>query len=151
MDALWYFGGAALVFALAYVLYAPRRLRFHACPALLTRAEQPFYRTLKRAADGYDVCPKVRVADIIDCDPLTWRAGGWRIATWHIDFVLIDARTAVVKICIELDDKSHAHPKRRARDAFLNSAMRRAGVRLLRIPLRRYTPEQIRAILAQAA
>jgi len=53
MDALWYFGGAALVFALAYVLYAPRRLRFHACPALLTRAEQPFYRTLKRAADGY--------------------------------------------------------------------------------------------------
>lgn len=137
--------------ALFYILYRPpKRLRFRPCSSLLTKGEKPFYRILKQAAPGYDVCPKVRVADIISCDPVTWKAGGWRVATWHIDFVLIDPRSADIKICIELDDKSHALPKRRARDAFLNNAMRRAGVRLLRIPQRRYTPDQLKAILAQA-
>ncbi len=149
-DTLWMLGGAVLVLVLAFVLYRPSGLRFYACAGLLTKGELPFYRTLKTAARDYDVCPKVRVADIINCDSLTWKRGGWRIGTWHIDFVLIDPRSGAVRLCIELDDASHARPGRRARDAFLNEAMRRAGVPLMRLRHRRYTSAELRALIGQA-
>ncbi len=137
-----------------YALFSRRRRhpRFYACSSLLTKGEQPFYRTLKAAAgQDFYVCPKVRVADVINCDRhrLSWKAGGWRVATWHLDFVLIDPQTSAIRLCIELDDKSHAYPKRRARDMFLNAVMREAGVRLLRLPYRRYSTADLAATIWQ--
>jgi hypothetical protein len=135
-----------------YALFSGRRRppRFYACSSLLTKGEQPFYRTLKAAAgQDFYVCPKVRVADVINCDRLSWKAGGWRVATWHLDFVLIDPQTSAIRLCIELDDKSHEHPKRRERDMFLNAAMDEAGVRLLRLPYRRYSAADLAATIRQ--
>ncbi|NCC23555.1 MAG: DUF2726 domain-containing protein, partial [Alphaproteobacteria bacterium] len=74
----------------------------------------------------------------------------WRVGTWHLDFVLIDPASGAVRLCIELDDASHARRDRRARDAFLNEAMRRAGVPLLRLPHRRYSRAELRALLDEA-
>jgi hypothetical protein len=149
-ETLWMLGAAALVLVLVFVFYKPRGLRFHARGELLTKGELPFYRTLKAAAEDYDVCPKVRVADVINCDHGTWKRGGWRVGTWHLDFVLIDPRSGAVRLCIELDDASHARRDRRARDAFLNKAMQRAGVALLRLPHRRYRRAELRALLDEA-
>ncbi len=147
-EILWLLG-ATVFFLFFYILYAPKkRLGFHACPSLMTKGEQPFYRVLKAAtAARYDVCPKVRVADVISCDHLTWKNGGWRVATWHLDFVLIDPYSGSIKLCIELDDKSHLLAVRQRRDVFLNDAMRRASVRLLRLPYRRYTRDELKAIV----
>lgn len=146
-----YLLGATVCFLVLYILFTPgKRLGFHACPSLMTKGEQPFYRVLKAAVSEYDVCPKVRVADVINCDNRTWKMGGWRVATWHLDFVLIDPYSGSIRLCIELDDKSHLLSTRQRRDAFLNDAMRRAGVRLLRLPYRRYTRHELQAIIMDA-
>ncbi len=83
---------------------------------------------------NYHVAFKARLADLITCSQSAWDEGfGHMIARHHVDFVLCDYRTTEVIAAIELDDKSHAQPSRRRRDAFLDQALYTAGIPLVRI------------------
>jgi hypothetical protein len=103
---------------------------------LLTNTEGTFYHALREAVGGrYAVAMKVRLADVVTCKDNVWALGyGRLIAQKHIDFVLCDPDTSRILLAIELDDRSHDHPKRRARDVFVNQALQVAGVPLLRVP-----------------
>jgi hypothetical protein len=109
---------------------------YYARHALLTNAELSFYNQLRKAVGNrYTVAPKVRLADVIHCPDGVWVMGyGRLIAQKHIDFILCDPATTRIVLAIELDDRSHAHPKRKARDLFVDRALAAAGVPLLRVP-----------------
>jgi hypothetical protein len=113
----------------------PDAYPYHARRALLTRTELAFYETLREVVgERLTVCMKVRLGDVIGCSDDAWQLGyGRLIAQKHLDFVLLDADTTRVVLAIEVDDRSHAHPKRQARDLFVDRAMRAAGVPLLRM------------------
>ena len=51
-----------------------------------------------------------------------------------MDFVLCDNDSVRPLLAIELDDSSHKSDKGQARDAFVDEALRAAGLPLLRIP-----------------
>lgn len=112
------------------------RLPYYSRESLLSRGELAFYRVLVRALPpGLVVCPKVRLADLINCPGDAWRQGfGGRIAGKHVDFVLADAGTLGIRIVIELDDRSHARSDRRERDGFVDRALEAAGIPILRVP-----------------
>jgi hypothetical protein len=114
----------------------PEEFPYRARGPLLSPAELDFYKALERNVGGrYTVCMKVRLADVIACPRAAWRMGyGRLIAQKHLDFVLIDPETTRIRAAIELDDRTHRLRVRRARDRFVEAAMRAAGVPLLRVP-----------------
>lgn len=123
----------------------PGALPYRARRTLLTPTEREFYEALCRAVGGrYVVCIKVRLADVIDCPTAVWRLGyGRLVAQKHLDFVLCDPATTRVRAAVELDDRSHARWDRRARDRFVEGAMRAAGVPLIRLPAESaYSPHE---------
>jgi hypothetical protein len=131
----------------------PDAYPYYARRALLTPTELAFYRTLTDVVAGrLVVCMKVRLGDVVGCSDEVWKLGyGRLVAQKHLDFVLVDADTTRVVLAIEVDDRSHAHPRRQARDLFVDRAMRAAGVPLLRVPAARsYPPTEIRRALAEA-
>jgi len=120
---------------------------------LLSPAERQFFGVLERAAPAaLRVFVKVRVADVITVkrdgrDKRTIVALN-RIAAKHLDYVLVDRTSMESVAAIELDDSSHARADRRARDSFLDQAMKAAGVPLLRFkPRGRYDAAEIRAAI----
>ncbi len=111
-------------------------------PALFTPAERVFYQALTRCLDeNYLVFGKVRLADIIRPGEKLNNSEHWkafnRISAKHLDFVICHRDDLSVAACVELDDKSHRLPHRRARDAFVDAAMSAAGVALLHVPVQR--------------
>lgn len=112
------------------------RLPYYSREYLLSRGEMAFYRVLVRALPpGLVVCPKVRLADLINCPGDAWRQGfGGRIAGKHVDFVLAHAGTLGIRTVIELDDRSHGRSDRRERDTFVDRALEAAGIPILRVP-----------------
>ncbi len=131
----------------------PGALPYRARRALLTPTEREFYAALCRAVEGrYVVCIKVRLADVIDCPPAVWRLGyGRLVAQKHLDFVLCDPATTRVRAAVELDDRSHARAHRRARDRFVEAAMRAAGVPLIRLPAATaYSPPEVARAVRRA-
>ena len=129
------------VIAVIWLITRAKKMPYVACDALLTKAELKFYNVLKMAiAKDTIIMMKVRMGDIITCSDHDWKAGwGPKISAKHIDFVLIDAKTTEIQLCIELDDSSHrTNPDRIARDKFVNKAFDVAGVTLLRIPVQKF-------------
>ena len=128
----------ALVVLLRHLSRAggPSRLPYYSREFLLSRGEMAFYRVLVRALPpGLVVCPKVRLADLINCPGDAWRQGfGGRISGKHVDFVLADAATLGIRLVIELDDRSHARSDRRDRDTFVDRALEAADIPILRVP-----------------
>lgn len=115
----------------------PRKpaLPYESRQALLSRGEAAFFFALRRAVAGrYLIALKVRLADLITCPETAWKAGfGYMIARHHVDFVLCDHRTTIIRLAIELDDRSHDRQRRKDRDAFINQALAAGGISLLRI------------------
>ena len=111
------------------------RLPYYSRRFLLSRGEMAFHRVLARALPpGLVICPKVRLADLINCDGDAWRRGyGGRISGKHVDFVLADAATLKIRIAIELDDRSHRRADRQERDAFVDRALEAAGIPIVRV------------------
>ena len=109
---------------------------YHARTHLLTRSERLFFRSLHDAvSDRFTVAMSVRLADVINCSRDAWSAGhGALISSKQLDFVLCEPETTRIVLGIELDDPTHGLADRRERDAFLDNAMRAAGVPLLRVP-----------------
>ena len=140
--------GAILTF-----LFGPKRfpLPYRTRDDFLTPAELSFYRVLAPLVEGrLVVCPKVRLGDLFFVSRPTKRmAHRARISQKHVDFLLCEPNTLKPVVGIELDDSSHARPKRRERDAFVNQVFEAAGLPLLRVPVRRhYAPAELGDLLA---
>ena len=120
---------------------------------LLTPAEKRFLQTglLPAVGDRFQVCPKVRLADVIIC-PGAPTSTAWRkIQSKHLDFVLMYPKSSRIVAAIELNDGSHNQPHRQVRDDFVADALRVAGVPLVMVPIfRDYDPIRLRRHIDQA-
>jgi very-short-patch-repair endonuclease len=104
---------------------------------LLSKAERSFFGVLEQAVGtDYWLFPKIRVADLLWLPKIAQSRQSHfnRIAAKHIDFVLCDCDTVRPMLAIELDDGSHQREKRIRRDAFVDEALKAAGLPLLRVP-----------------
>ena len=121
--------------------------------ALFSPAERSFFGVLNLAV-GNDVVVfgKVRVADVIapqkGMKRSEWQRAFNKISGKHFDFVLCKKDDLSVLCVIELDDGSHHSRRRAARDSFLESACRSAGIPLARFPARSaYNVDDVRKSL----
>ncbi|MDB5171323.1 MAG: hypothetical protein JWN51_96 [Phycisphaerales bacterium] len=126
----------ALLAVLRKVLGGPGPLPYFSREFLLSRGESVFYHALRRALPGQlMICPKVRLADVINCSGDAWKAGfGGKISQKHVDFVLADLDTTAIALVIELDDRTHQRRDRAERDTFVDRAFAAAGIPMLRVP-----------------
>lgn len=116
--------------------------------------ENAFYAALLEGTQGttYRVFPNVRLNDLFGITE-----GGSKAATLgrlrdkHVDFLLVDAAQDFRPVLgIELDGRSHASERQQHRDAVKDVAFRSAGLPLLRLPSRAYSPAEIRAEVTRA-
>ncbi len=110
---------------------------------LLSVAEKRFFHVLRRVVGENLIFAKVRLADLVEADErhLRRKSNFNHIKAKHIDFVVCDAALSPV-VAIELDDKSHQRPDRRARDRDVNRILELASLPILRVPVRRSYDEQ---------
>ena len=106
----------------------------------MSEAEVRFYKALAEAVGTkYRIFAKPRLNDIIyavDADRSRWQSRANKLRMKHVDFLLCDPATLVPICVIELDDSSHARQDREARDGFVNSALKAAGVPIAHFPVR---------------
>lgn len=115
----------------------PKKYPYFKNTALLTPAEISFRHSLKIVVgNSYDINAKVRLADLISVHKglpkSEWSRAFNQIKAKHVDFVLVDKITTEILCGIELDDSSHNTPKRQQRDGFVEAALKRANLPLLR-------------------
>jgi len=107
--------------------------------SLLTKYEQINYQRMKgyAAAHNLIICPKVRLADLIEPKPESnrsiWQKRFNMICSKHVDFVLCNEDMSVIAI-IELDDSSHNRPDRQARDRFVDAVLTNSGYHIMHTP-----------------
>ena len=102
---------------------------------LLTKNEWLEYRKLKQYAQslGLQVCPKVRLLDIIEPRKGTpnYKSLFYKIQAKHVDFVLCD-QNLYIKAIVELDDNSHKQTDRLERDRFVDQILTSVGYQEIR-------------------
>jgi very-short-patch-repair endonuclease len=152
--AFFAMGLVVLIATLLFGLLTKAFTRWPYCKTdhLLTPAERSFFGVLGQAIDSdLYIFAKVRLSDLL------WLPQGTRnrqshlnrIQSKHVDFVLCDSATTAPRLLIELDDSSHQRARRRSRDAFLDEAVRRAGLPILRVPAKRsYAPAELRQLIS---
>jgi hypothetical protein len=71
-----------------------------------------------------------------------------RVAAKSIDFLLCDARTFQPLLAIELDDSSHAQPRRQTRDEQVDTLLEAAQLPLIRVlASRQYDVQELRTTI----
>jgi hypothetical protein len=110
-------------------------------PYLLSKGEKRFFDALTNSIPPYVyICPKVRIADLIDINLDRKAPDFWKhlapINQKHVDFVLVNRSDFAPRLAIELDGGSHQDRQRANRDAFINSVFASAGIPILHIPVR---------------
>jgi len=102
---------------------------------LLTRREQAMYKCLANLYPSHRIFIQVALSQLIDVDQRhpQHRSIRARYKQLVADFVLCRPDLSVVAV-IELDDRTHAWPRRRRADARKTKALADAGIRLVRIP-----------------
>ncbi len=123
----------------------PPEVEVHVTPysrkaVFLVPLEQRFYfRLFQAVGNDYLICPKVRLADVIEVrgDALEWRGSWNRIAAKHIDFLLTSADTFHPVLAVELDDASAYGDQQKQQDDWLDRALIAAGMPVLRVKVRR--------------
>ena len=120
------------------LIYIPKKI--------LSNVEFSFYHCLKNNLDDKHVifC-KVRLEDIINIKKgiENYNAERNKIKSKHVDFVICDSQTLDIQRIIELDDSSHEYKKES--DNFKDSALKEAGLLIVRRPAKRtYTNEDIK-------
>lgn len=142
---------AALLLIVLAVGLARFRDRFRRREALLTRTEVAFLWALERAiAANERVMVKVRLIDVLEPAGAAraFVRARRRLQQVHVDFLVCHRDTLAIRYAIELDGRAEDSPARRERDAFVDMAMKSAGVRLYKLRVRdRYTPEEIQRAL----
>ena len=108
---------------------------------LLSKGEAAFFDALTRSIPPYlYICPKVRIADIIEThlardDPHFWNYQS-KINQKHTDFLLVNRADTTPLLALELDGSSHYDKERAKRDSFIDSVFASAGIPILHIPVR---------------
>ncbi|MCF3099190.1 DUF2726 domain-containing protein [Aeromonas australiensis] len=138
-----------------------KRLPYDLQETLFTPAERSFLGVLDLAVgDKARVFAKVRVADVLTpqagIGKSKWQQYFNKISAKHFDYLLCHPADLSFICAIELDDSSHRHQKRKARDLFLKTACDSAGLPLLQIPARASYPveelrEQILPLLVKSS
>jgi hypothetical protein len=129
---------------------------YEKAPVLFTPAERSFLGVLEQAVNGHHrIMGKVRLADVVNVKPemsrSEWQKAFNRIQSKHLDFVVCDSSTLAIKFVIELDDKSHDQRMRQDRDAFLDNALKAAGIRVFHFTAKRtYSVQEIQNVLRPA-
>ncbi len=125
---------------------------FEARRAVLSRPEAILYERLVRACPQQIILAQVQVSRILEV-----RRGApvqaWlnRISRLSVDFLILRRDMSVVA-AIELDDSSHAHPRRQEADARKNRAFEAAGVPLWRYSVQRIPDEaELHTVVSAAA
>ncbi|MBP0984716.1 MAG: DUF2726 domain-containing protein [Oscillospiraceae bacterium] len=147
----WIVWLAIALIIIAVIIWILLRLRvkmpYEMNETILTERERSFYRILKPIADKLElqICPKVRVADIVSIKKGTkdWQKWFNKIRSKHVDFLLCDYDMNIV-LLLELDDSSHDSERAKKNDEFKN---RLFGDRLVRI---RSLKEDVEAVLVSA-
>ncbi len=103
---------------------------------LFSKREYAFYRVLRRSCGkkGLKVCPKVRLADILDVkteDTEENRVWFRTIAQLHIDFLILGKNDRFL-FGIELDDSTHDNPEAWKKDRFKDECFDKTAVGLFR-------------------
>ena len=125
---------------------------FHLRDDFLSPAELSFFQVL-RTVTGQQVvaCAKVSLGDLFFAqtgDPRKNRAVANRIDRKHVDFLLCESATMRPMLGIELDDRSHERPERKARDELVDGVFAAAGLPLLRVPVRHaYAPAELVSLI----
>jgi|GEM_PF-738766 len=128
----------------------PDKLPYLRRRSILTANELSFFKVLQPMINPHwYLFTKVRLEDIIevpkDIEFREKQRLRGHIKLRHVDFVVCDATTLEVLMCIELDDRSHQRAKAKEADAYKDRAMRDAGLTLIRVPTRHaYSQEYIR-------
>jgi hypothetical protein len=123
-----------LLWRLRAVRHRPPKGPYVARGALLSRGELVFHRVLLAVVPrGVVVCPKVRLADVIACQPRDCERYGRPLPGKHVNFVLADAATTAILLVVELDDRTHRQPERQARDRLVDAALASAAVPVLHV------------------
>jgi hypothetical protein len=131
------------------VLVSARRKRYYVRRNLFSPAELSFYKVLEQAfGSKYRILAKIRLADILrvngELEKSEKQSAFNRIQSKHVDYVLCEPGDLQVQCVLELDDKSHDAPDRIARDGFVDSALRSAGIPIAHFAARRqYAAEDI--------
>lgn len=135
MDYILWLGLAVLAVAVLIwiLILLHEKLPYEMNETILTERERSFYRILRPIADKLElqICPKVRVADIVSIKKGTrdWQKWFNKIRSKHVDFLLCDYDMNIVLI-IELDDRSHETERAKKNDALKNAIF---GNKLVRI------------------
>jgi hypothetical protein len=131
-------------------LKTPAEYPYQKEPSLFTPAEKAFFMVLNEAiGETYYIMGKVRLADVIKVKPglarPEWQKAFNRIQSKHLDFVCCDPNDMSVRFAVELDDKSHDREDRQERDAFLDAAIEKAGIPLVRFAVKAsYSVQEIK-------
>lgn len=102
---------------------------------LLTKNEWCEYRKLKQFAEAKNlqVCPKVRLLDIIEPrnDTPNYKSLFYKVQAKHVDFLICD-QNLHIKAIVELDDNSHNQADRQERDQFVDQILTSVGYKVIR-------------------
>ena len=103
---------------------------------LLTPTELKFYKLLKTITDelNYTLFTQVALYEIVNCKNFK---NFNKIKSKSIDFIITE-KNCKIKLCIELDDKTHNTNKRIERDTFINDMFKELDIKLLRIPVQNF-------------
>ena len=121
----------------------------------LTRNEKDFLAVLDEAlGSNYRVFVQVRLAELVEvkCGVATKRQAALnKVFGKSVDYVICSAGAWEPVAVIEVDDRSHLLPGRKARDEFVNRVFAEIGLPLVRVPAQRvYSVLGVRSALASA-
>ena len=100
---------------------------------LMTKNELKFYKQLKKITDKLELTIFAQVSLYQVIRNKNFKDFN-KIKSKSIDFVITE-NNGKIKMCIELDDKSHNKNNRIERDNFINEIFNQANMKLLRIPV----------------
>ena len=123
--------------------FGERRIYKPKGPLLLSQGEKRFFDALSNVIDGnMYICPKVRIADIVEVDLPKESKDFWikfnQISQKHVDFLICDKQNFSPLFVIELDGRSHYSKDSFQRDEFVDSVFKSANIAIIHIKVATY-------------
>lgn len=137
------------VFLFVTLRKSPRKYKAKG-PYLLSMGETRFFNVLVQAISSTEyVCPKVRIADLVEVDLPKNDTEYWsnfnKISQKHVDFVIVNRLDFAPKLIVELDGGSHNNPDRLERDEFVDSVLKSAKIPIVHIAAQgNYSVDQLK-------
>lgn len=117
---------------------------------LLNEKEQIIFHRLIDAMPNFYVFTQVRLADIVGIKKCENRQAWFnKVNQKSVDFVICN-KALTVRVCIELDGKTHENADRQKADNDKDEALQAAGIPIVRIEASKMpSTEEIKAMLEQ--